>query len=235
MTRRQPPADPVRQPAEKGPGPDLRLLVAGSQTAVVEPLGMRLDAEPGFRVMGAVSEPHEALRVARLRPVDVAVLQVDGGVPDFVAIADALRASRPGIALIGLPDREDVPLLERAVRHGFRGWVPMAVGVGTLVEAVRAVHRGESVIPPLLLTRLLACLLEERPAQPEAEAPFAALSPRERQVLREMVRGGNRYDIAEELAISPNTVRTHIQSILAKLEVHSSVAAVTLARRAGLG
>jgi DNA-binding NarL/FixJ family response regulator len=196
---------------------------------------MRLDAEPGFRVIGAVSEPQEALRVTRLRPVDVAVLLVDGGAPDFVAIADALRASRPGIALIGLPDREDVALLERAVRHGFRGWVPMAVGVGTLVEAVHAVHRGESVIPPLLLSGLLTCLLEERSAQPEAEAPFAALSARERQVLREMVRGGNRYDIAEELDISPNTVRTHVQSILAKLGVHSSVAAVTLARRAGLG
>jgi DNA-binding NarL/FixJ family response regulator len=50
-----------------------------------------------------------------------------------------------------------------------------------------------------------------------------------------MIRGGNRYDIAEELAISPNTVRTHVQSILTKLGVHSTVAAITLARRAGLG
>jgi DNA-binding NarL/FixJ family response regulator len=221
--------------SEAAADPDIRLLVAGSQAAVVESLGMRLEAEPGLRVIAAVLDLPEALHVVRLRPVDVAVVALDRAGADVAAIAGTLREARPGLALIGLPDGDDVRQLERAVRHGFRGWIPMAAGVTTLLDAVRTVHRGGSVIPPLLLTELLSWLLQPRAAEPEDASPFAALSPRERQVLREMMRGGNRYDIAEELAISPNTVRTHMQSILGKLGVHSSVAAVTLARRAGLG
>lgn len=214
-------------------GPDIHVLVAGSLPAVVEPLGMRLDAEPGLRVMGTVVEPQEALRAVRARPAEVAILALAGGA-DFLAIAEALRAARPGLELVGLPDGDDVRLLERAVRHGFRGWVPMASDVSSLLDAVRAVHRGETAIPPLLLTGLLTRLLEVWPERAEPHSPFAALSSRELQVLRELARGGTRFDIAEELGISPNTVRTHTQSILAKLGVHSSVAAVTLARRAGL-
>jgi DNA-binding NarL/FixJ family response regulator len=184
-------------------------------------------------VVGAVGEPQEAVRTLRLRPADVAVLALEAGEPDFLAIPQELRAARPGLGLVAVPDGGDVHLLARAVRRGFRGWVPMAAGVRTLVDAVHAVHRGETVVPPLLLTALLSVLLDERTAESAAELPFAALSRREREVLREMARGGTRLDIAEELGISPNTVRTHTQSILAKLGVHSSVAAVTLARRSG--
>jgi DNA-binding NarL/FixJ family response regulator len=215
-------------------GAEIRVLVAGPLAAVVEPLGLRLDAEPGLQVTGTVVEPSEALRALRIRPAEVAVLALAAGPVDFLALADALRAARPGIALVGLPDDDDVRLLERAVRHGVRGWVPMGCGVSALLDAVRAVHRGETAIPPLLLTGLLTRLLQERPAPSAAGSPFAALSSREMEVLRELARGGTRFDIAEELGISPNTVRTHTQSILAKLGVHSSVAAVTLARRAGL-
>jgi DNA-binding NarL/FixJ family response regulator len=213
------------------PGPDIRVLVAGAHVAVVEPLGLRLAAEPGLLVTGTSLEPQEAVRAARHSPVDVAVIALTGEAADFLVVADALRETGP--ELVGLPDGDDVGLLERAVRRGFRGWVPMECGVSTLVDAVRGVHRGESVMPPRLLTGLLARLLEDRPALPDADSPFASLSRREMQVLRELARGGTRFDIAEDLGISPNTVRTHTQSILAKLGVHSSVAAVTLARRAG--
>jgi DNA-binding NarL/FixJ family response regulator len=185
-------------------------------------------------VTGTAVEPHDALRALRGRPADVAVLALATGAADFLAVAGALLATRAGLGLVGLPDGDDVRLLERAVRHGCRGWVPMAFGVDALLEAVRAVHRGETAIPPRLLTDLLTRLVEDRPASLDPESPLASLSPREIQVLRELARGGTRFDIAEELRISPNTVRTHTQSILAKLGVHSSVAAVTLARRSGL-
>jgi two-component system NarL family response regulator len=232
MTVQQSPAGAER--AEDAPGPGIRVLLAGSLPAVVEPLGLRLDAEPGLRVTGTAVEPHEALRALRGRPVDVAVLALAAGAGDFLAVSDAMRTVRPALALIGLPDDDDVRLLERAVRRGFRGWVPMDRSVSALADAVRAVHRGETVIPPELLTGLLRRLLEDRRDPPDAGSPFALLSPRELQVLRELARGGTRFDIAEELGISPNTVRTHTQSILAKLGVHSSVAAVTLALRSGL-
>ena len=121
------------------PGTDIRVLVAGSLIAVVEPLGQRLDAEPGLLVTGTALEPQAALRAVRHSAVDVAVIALAGGAADLLAIADALRTTRPGLGLIGLPDGDDVALLERAVRHGFRGWVPMEREVSTLLDAVRAV------------------------------------------------------------------------------------------------
>jgi DNA-binding NarL/FixJ family response regulator len=117
---------------------------------------------------------------------------------------------------------------------GFRGWVPKDVGIGSLLDVIHGVVRGHTCIPPLLLTSLLHNLLTEEEETRAAERPLSSLTVREREVLRAMSSGANRMQIAELLAISPNTVRTHAQSILTKLEVHTSLAAVMIARRAGL-
>jgi DNA-binding CsgD family transcriptional regulator len=76
--------------------------------------------------------------------------------------------------------------------------------------------------------------MTEQEQRRAAELPLASLTVRERQVLEAMMRGLGRDQIAAQLTISPNTVRTHMQNVLGKLEVHSSVAAVALARRAGM-
>ena len=90
-------------------------------------------------------------------------------------------------------------------------------------------------IPPLLLTGLLAHLMQEHDQTSEAETRLAALTVREREVLKAIASGESRQVIADELAISTNTLRTHLQSILTKLEVHTTLAAVALARRGGVG
>jgi DNA-binding NarL/FixJ family response regulator len=230
--RRQP--RPPRAPETPRSSP-IRILLADTQRAFVEALAPRLHAEAGLRVVATATQPEEALRVAATRSVDVALLTVDGGSNDFLAGADALLAARLGLVVVAVAEEDDVPLLARAVRLGFRGWVPKAVDVATLVQAIRGVHRGETHIPPILLTRLFPYLLNEQKDRRAAEQPFASLTVREMEVLRRMSGGATRRDIAADLAVSPNTVRTHVQSILAKLDVHTSLAAVTMARRAGIG
>ena len=95
---------------------------------------------------------------------------------------------------------------------------------------MRAVRRGETCIPPVLLTGLLGHLLREQAEERSTGLVLAPLTSRERQVLRAMTRGADRQEISAELGISLNTVRTHSQNILTKLGVHSSLAAVRLAR-----
>jgi len=135
---------------------------------------------------------------------------------------------------VGVAGVDDTDLLAQAVREGFRGWVPKDVGIAALLDVLEAVSRGETCIPPALLSRLLPQLLREEEEQRAAEKPLASLTARELQVLKAMSTGASRHEIAAQLGISSNTVRTHMQSILTKLGVHSSLAAVTVARRAGI-
>ena len=213
----------------------IRLLLADAHRSFVEALGMHLDGEIGMRVVAGTVRPQDAVRVVRTHPVDVAVLGVDGAATEFLDCADELLAARADVRLVAVAaDGQDVAALAEAVRRGFRGWVPKDAGVADLIDVVRGVHRGETRIPPLLLTRLLDRLMTEQEERRAAELPLASLTVRERQVLEAMMRGLGRDQIAAQLTISPNTVRTHMQNVLGKLEVHSSVAAVALARRAGM-
>jgi DNA-binding NarL/FixJ family response regulator len=218
---------------DRAPGrPPLRVVLADPHRSVVEAVAMRLSVEPDLAVVGAVERPEELLRIACTQPVDVAVLTV-GTEDDFLDTGGRLRQLCPGLGLVAVGECDDLEVVARALRSGFSGWVPKELGVTALLDSIRAVRRGETWIPPLLLTRLLPYLLDQQPSDPGREGPFASLTAREFDVLHAMARGATRQEIAAELAISANTVRTHMQKILAKLGVHTSLAAVALARRSG--
>jgi DNA-binding NarL/FixJ family response regulator len=209
----------------------VRVLLADAHRSFVDALSTLLNSNPGVQVVAQVSRSGDMLRAVHSQVVDVAVLTVDGP-EDAIAVAPAMLEARPQLKLVAVAELEDVGLLVRAVREGFRAWVPKSGDVAALVEVVAAVVRDETRIPPAMLTRLLAQLLRSRDEQHAAAALLAALTGREREVLWAMVAGSTRQEIAEELEISENTVRTHLQHILGKLGVHTSLAAVTLARRA---
>lgn len=209
-----------------------RVVLADAHRSFVESLAMLLDAEADLHVVGAVTRLDEVLQVVRSRTVDVAVLTVDGGRDDLLGLASALLTAQPDLKLVAVAEDDDVTVLARAVRGGFRAWVPKSGGVAGLVEVLAAVLRGETRIPPALLTRLLPYLVQGEREQCAVDRLLATLTTRERQVLQALVDGSTRQEIAEDLEISANTVRTHLQSILRKLGVHTSLAAVTLVRRA---
>jgi len=211
----------------------VRVLLGDAHRSFVEALALRLDAEDGIQVVATVVLPDEAVRVAGSRSVDVAVLAVGPGPGGFVSVGRQLSKLQPSIKLVAVAADDDTARLARAVSEGFSGWVPKDVGIGSLLEVLHAVCRGETRIPPLLLSRLMPYLVRHSQAD-RSEEPLATLTARERQVLKAMVGGLSRLEIAEQLDISSNTVRTHMQSILSKLGVHSSLAAVAMARRAGL-
>jgi DNA-binding NarL/FixJ family response regulator len=212
----------------------IRVVLGDGHRSFVEALAMRIDVECGFEVVSTVWEPEDAVRAVRAQPVDVAVLAVDGHDGAFLELGDRLLSARPELKLVAVTGGDDPAALAFAIRSGFRAWVPKDVGICVLLDVLQAVCRGETWIPPGLLTRLLEQMKHERDEQQAAELPLASLTAREHEVLQAMARGARRQEIAEQLSISSNTVRTHTQSILNKLGVHSSLAAVTLARRAGV-
>lgn len=155
----------------------------------------------------------------------------DAGMP-FIGRA---RAHHPGMRTVVLAEREDARHAAGALQAGAGAWIAKDCSLSRLLLVVRGVLKGETHLSPTLLTGVLRELTATRERRTESERLVETLTPRECEVLRCMVAGLGRKAVAERLSLSPHTVRTHMQNVLGKLGVHSTLAAVALARRAGVG
>ncbi len=161
--------------------------------------------------------------------------QEEPGAVDGIALVAQVRTARPGVRSVVLAEKDDPRCAARALQAGASGWVAKDCSLQRLLTVVRGVLRDETHLPPALLTGVLRELTATRKHRTESQQLVESLTPREREVLRCMVAGLGRKAVAERLFLSPHTVRTHMQNVLGKLGVHSTLAAVALARRAGVG
>ncbi|GHG77534.1 response regulator transcription factor [Streptomyces griseocarneus] len=157
------------------------------------------------------------------------------GVVDGISLVARVRSGHPGVRTVVLAERDDPRRAAGALQAGAGGWVAKDCSLSRLLAVIRGVLRDETHLPPALLTGVLRELTAARKHRTESERLVESLTPREREVLRCMVAGLGRKAVAERLYLSPHTVRTHMQNVLGKLGVHSTLAAVALARRAGVG
>lgn len=241
----------------------IRVLVVDDHRIFAESLAAALAAEPDVDVSAAGSGP-AALRcleraAAEGRRYDVMLVDAelgvlatggtrtvpaprsapdggDGGGPvDGISLVAGVRAHRPYIRTVVLAEKDDPRRAAAALHAGASGWVAKDCSLQRLLTVIRGVLRDETHLPPALLTGVLRELTAARKHRSESEQLVESLTPREREVLRCMVAGLGRKAVAERLFLSPHTVRTHMQNVLGKLGVHSTLAAVALARRAGVG
>ena len=145
-----------------------------------------------------------------------------------------MRRQWPCLAVVVVSDVTDTELLVATFRAGARAWVHASASVDELMRVVHGVARGETWVPPDLLTVLLQTLLTSEGAKEQAQDALAVLSAREREILECLAQGMTRAQIVERFTLSPHTVRTHIGHVLTKLEVHNTLSAVSIARKAGL-
>ncbi|WP_344385052.1 response regulator transcription factor [Streptomyces thermolineatus] len=160
--------------------------------------------------------------------------QAERPAPDGMGLLLRVRADHPGTRAVVLAERDDPRRATQALQAGALGWVAKDCSLDRLLAVVRGVLRDETHLPPALLTGVLRELTATRRHRTESERLVESLTPREQEVLRCMVAGLGRQAVAERLYLSPHTVRTHMQNVLGKLGVHSTLAAVALARRAGV-
>ncbi|WP_338320268.1 response regulator transcription factor, partial [Streptomyces lonarensis] len=147
---------------------------------------------------------------------------------------DASLLAQPGLRLVVLAGRDDAGTAARLLAAGALGWVAKDSSLARLTHVLRGVLRDETHLPPALLTGVLREMTRERQGRGEYQRLADSLTPRELEVLRCMLAGMGRKAVAERLYLSPHTVRTHMQNVLGKLGVHSTLAAVAVARRAGV-
>jgi two-component system, NarL family, nitrate/nitrite response regulator NarL len=164
--------------------------------------------------------------MARRQPPELAL--VDLGLPDQsgLVVGKMILESCAGTKIVALTALDDPRVVEEALQAGFHGYIVKDTPVPEFVRAVRSVLEGGLVVPRLLVSARI------RPD--DASLLSAQLTAREREVLGLLVGGLPGPKIADQLGISTNTVRTHVQSILTKLQVHSRLEAATFAVRHGI-
>ena len=191
-----------------------------------------LSQHPDLRVVGEAGDAGEALRL--LPSLCPQVILLDNhlpGVRGVDAIA-GLREASPDSRVVMLTVSEDGQDLATALRHGAQGYLLKTIDGDLLSEAIRRAARGEPVVSPEMMGKLVAAFQSQgAPVPPPvAEAEAASpLSPREEDVLREIARGASNKEIARTLDIAETTVKIHVQHILRKLGLTSRVQAAVYA------
>jgi len=209
----------------------IRVLIADQERIFAEALAVRLADEDDMTVVGTLHVTRSGHLLTRAEPADVMV--VDGDLPDDGANRLCAEVSgRAGSSrVIALSCSSEPERIVTAIRAGAAAWVRKDQSLEDLLRVIRGVARGETWLPPSETGNVVRLLLHEQDQRREHERLLASLTPRERAVLACLAEGtGHRDAIARQLGLSVNTVRTHLQNIMAKLGVHSALEAVALTR-----
>ncbi|EWT01759.1 hypothetical protein N865_07710 [Intrasporangium oryzae NRRL B-24470] len=199
----------------------------------MEALAEALSAEPGVSVMGCATDPAEVLLALGSAPVDVLVVVIGVGDEGGLELARWAGERCPGLGVVLVSEPGARVSAREALEIGVRGWVRLDEPLSQLVAALGAVAAGDVFIPTELLSRALSESVALHPPH-VASSLLSGLTPRQMDVLRCLIDGRSREQTAAALSMSPNTVRTHVGAILRRLQVHSALAAVVLARGGGL-
>lgn len=212
-------------------GAPITVLLADDHALVREGTRRLLEAEQDIQVVAEAGDGLSAVREAERTRPDVAI--VDVAMPEISGIEATRRIKEllPNAAVLALTAYDDDQYVLALLDAGAAGFMLKDARGQELVEAVRAVHRGEAVLQPRVAARALRRAVARTTATPVPTPP--PLSDREMDVLREAARGLPNKDIARRLNLSVRTVHTHLSNIFTKLSVGSRTEAVLLALRRG--
>lgn len=212
----------------------IRVFLVDDHELFLDALARRLEVEPSLMLVGRETTAADARRSLPDARADVLIVdaQLDNE-NGIELVAHALHDHLVPAAVI-VTAHDNVDVAAQAVRAGARGFVSKVDNIDELVDTVSAVHQGETRLPNRLLAGILSELQRASREDDELVRRLDMLTDREREVLAMLASGADRQAIARSLFISAHTVRTHVQRILTKLNVHSQLEAVSVALRAGL-
>ncbi|MBO8193691.1 response regulator transcription factor [Streptomyces oryzae] len=220
-------------------GSPVRIVLADDQTLVRAAFAMLIASAEDMSVVGEAATGREAVALARSTRADLVVMDIR--MPDL----DGIEATRQiaaeedlaGVRVLVLTTYDTDEHVVEALRAGASGFLVKDTRPAELLDAIRTVAAGEALLSPGPTARLIARVLRapapDAPGAPYPEA-LAALSARERQVLALVGRGLNNTEIADALALSPLTAKTHVSRIMGKLSVRDRAQLVIAAYESGL-
>lgn len=209
---------------------ETRILVVDDQTVVREGLVLLLELLPGIDVAGSAGDGEQAVAmVAELRP-DVVLMDLRMPRVDGVEATRRIKQAHPEVEVVVLTTYADDESIFAALRAGARGYLTKDAGADEIARAVAAVRGGAAQLDPAIQRRLVeAVAADQRPVRTARGELPDGLTRREAEVLALIAQGRSNTEIAGDLFISEATVKTHINNLFAKADLHSRAEAVRLA------
>lgn len=215
-------------------GSHVTVLLVEDHASYRQALQVLLAAQGDLEVVAEAESPAQAATAAREVTPDVAVVDIDLESGSGVDAVVEIRKVSPVTACVVLSALKDDIEFGRAIEAGAVAALHKSIAIPELLDVLRAVAGGATILPAEETSRRLRALAAYREQYWYAGALAQRLTPREREVLEHLVQGRTHQQIARELTISPETVQTHIRNLLGKLAVSSRLEAVVKALRLGL-
>jgi DNA-binding NarL/FixJ family response regulator len=214
---------------------NIRVLVCDDQALVRSGFQMILEAQPDMEVVGEPENGREAIDLANRLLPDVILMDVRMPNLDGVEATRRLVAQGTEARVLILTTFDLDEYVYDAIRAGASGFLLKDVRPAQLVEAIRVVAAGDALLAPSVTRRLLDRFADVLPGRDQGPPPeLSALTQRELEVLKLVAAGLSNAELAERLFLSETTVKTHVSSVLRKLNLRDRVQAVVLAYEAGL-
>lgn len=208
----------------------IRIVVADDHLIIRQGLRLILETQDGFEMVGEAADGAEAINLCDELKPDVVLMDLRMPGMDGLTAIERLRTKQPGIAVVILTTFNEDDLMMRGLRLGAKGYLLKDTDRETLFNTIRAASRGETLLRPEIIKRVLAQGSEREAA---TSGP-ADLTERELEVLRRVAQGERSKEIAVQLGITERTVKAHLASIYNRLGVDSRAAAIAVAAQRGI-
>lgn len=196
----------------------IRILLADDHTILREGIRALLEDEPDMEVVQEAEDGRQAVQLAcRLQP-DVVLMDIAMPLLNGLEATRQIKCRCPGIHVLILTMHENEEYIRQVLAAGAMGYVLKDAAARELLDAIRAVRRGEAVLSPAITRLVIEDYLRWADVQPQEIAD--GLTPREREVLQLVAEGYTNREIAEILCISIKTVQTHRSNLMQKLDLH---------------
>jgi len=208
----------------------IKILIADDHLIIRQGLRLILETENDFEIVGEASDGAEAVSLCKKLEPDMVLMDLRMPNMDGLTAIEKLRVDQPQIAVVILTTFNEDDLMLRGLRAGARGYLLKDTDRATLFNTIRAAARGETLLKPEIMARVLS---QAHAPKSETSEPIN-LTDRELEVLASVARGERSKEIASHLGISERTVKAHLASIYNKLGVDSRAAAIAVAAQMGL-
>ena len=210
----------------------LRILLVDDHTLFRSGLKALLQRQSDLAVIGEAADGLDGVKQAELLKPDIVLLDLDMPVMNGRDALAQMLVSQPGLAVLMLTVSEDGEDLAECMKTGARGYLLKNINADFLLDSIRRAVDGDSVLSPEMTAKLVARLRAPAPVTRHSE--LDSLTPRERETLCHLARGGSNKEIARALDLAESTVKVHVQNILRKLGISSRVQAAVYAVEHGL-
>jgi DNA-binding NarL/FixJ family response regulator len=215
-------------------GPTVRVVLVDDEAMVRVGLRMVLTAEPDLEVVGEASDGAAAEQVAEETRPDVVLMDIRMPGVDGLEGARRVLAAVPETRVVMLTTFDEDAYVEAALRAGVSGFLLKVAPPERLIDAVRTVASGGGLLDPTVTLRVIESFANTSPLRTQPAAELAALTEREKDVLRLIAKGMSNAEIAAQLYVGEATVKTHVSGVLTKLGLRDRVQAVVAAYESGL-